>query len=93
MKKVWRPSFFGKLFTRSKDWTVTIENADLVLSIGQQPLVHLKELQVTDGVVWARLEAKDNEDKGYVLKGIPHTKAMALKQELLIQKSCLAAAQ
>lgn len=95
MTQTWGPSFLGKFFTRSKDWTVTIVKGGLLLSTGQRSTapVQLEGLQVIKGAFWARLEAKDNENRAYALKGIPTSEAIALQQELIKQRSLIVASQ
>lgn len=94
MAMTWKPSFWGKLFTRSDDWIVTIEKGRLLLSNELMPKpVQLEGLQVVRGTFWARLEAKDKVNRAYALKGIPTSQAIALQQELIKQRSLIVAAQ
>ncbi len=63
--------------------------------MGQQSAVpiQLKGLKVVKGILWARLEAKDKDNRDYALKGIPTPEAMALQQELIKQRSLIVASQ
>lgn len=95
MTTTWKPSFWGKLFTRSEDWTVKIVKGGLLLNLGQQSAapLPLEGLQVVKGAFWARLEAKDKENRTYALKGIPTSEAIALQQALIKQRSLIVASQ
>lgn len=95
MPTSWKPSFWGKFFTRSEDWTVKIVKGGLLLTTGHRSIapVLLEDVQVIKGAFWARLGAKDRENRTYVLKGIPTSEAIALQKELSKQRSLIVASQ
>ncbi|MDZ5764663.1 hypothetical protein, partial [Stenotrophomonas maltophilia] len=62
MSKDWRPSRLGKLFTRSADWSICMDGERVDVVIGAQPyqafLKSERQLQVSSGLIWSRVEIK-----------------------------------
>lgn len=60
MSKIWQPSRWGRLLTRSADWSIRLDDDRVEVIVGGQPykgfLRSERQFIVTPGVIWSRVE-------------------------------------
>lgn len=83
MSKDWRPSLWGKLFTRSADWSIRMDGERVEVVIGSQPyqafLKSERRLQITPGVIWSRVEIRVKDGLQLVGDGLPNDEGDRLR--------------
>ncbi|HDS1654322.1 TPA: UvrD-helicase domain-containing protein [Stenotrophomonas maltophilia] len=83
MSKDWRPSRLGKLFTRSADWSICMDGERVDVVIGAQPyqafLKSERQLQVSSGLIWSRVEIKVKNGLQVVGDGLPNDEGRRLR--------------
>lgn len=78
---VWRPSFFGRLFTGSPPWSLRLINGRFELHVNDErveiDLERGDRISVHRGVLWGRLSFRDG-----ILSGLPNTSVASLNEEI-----------
>ncbi|WP_459047022.1 UvrD-helicase domain-containing protein [Stenotrophomonas sp. PSU_St99] len=86
MSKYWRPSLWGKLFTRSADWSIRMDGERVEVVIGGQPyqafLKSERQLQITSGVIWSRVEIRVKNGLQLVGDGLPNDEGDRLRTSI-----------
>ncbi|MEJ5999734.1 UvrD-helicase domain-containing protein [Paucibacter soli] len=83
MSQVWRPTAPGKLFTKSVDWRLTLDDDQFELVIqGRRlagPATFLERLSIARGTFWATVKIALESGKTLPLDGIPNADAEKLR--------------
>lgn len=78
---VWRPSFFGRLFTGAPPWSLRLINERFELHVNDErvqiDLDRGDRISVRRGVLWGRLSFLDG-----MLRGLPNTSVASLNEEI-----------
>jgi DNA helicase-4 len=86
LPQVWKPTAPGKLFTKAKDWSLSLNNEQFELIIQGRKLAGnaalLENLGVTTGAFWATLKVTGANGQVLALDGIPNADAHKLKETL-----------
>ncbi|WP_294987947.1 UvrD-helicase domain-containing protein [uncultured Stenotrophomonas sp.] len=86
MSNDWRPSPWGKLFTRSADWSIRMEGERVEVVIGGQPyqavLKSEHQLQVTPGLLWSMVEIQAEGGLQVVGDGLPNEQGHHLRSAI-----------
>ncbi len=76
MKKTWTPSTWGKAFTGSGDWSLTIDEDDLNLRVGgnryNASIVEKSPLSINHGVFWTDISLHRPHGESIKVDGIPN---------------------
>lgn len=86
MSTIWRPSEWGKRFTRSEPWEVELAGDVVTVSAaGRSAQVAIglaSPIDVRLGAFWAALRVTPSKGAPFDLDGLPNARATALKQAL-----------
>ncbi|QQP97957.1 UvrD-helicase domain-containing protein [Lysobacter enzymogenes] len=81
-RKEWSPSLWGKCFTGSKDWVVTLDGARLDVSVEGRRFTHELKLSspliAKQGIFWTALHLKVTGQPTVELDGIPNVHGQAI---------------
>ena len=84
MPQTWRPTAPGKLFTKTVDWTLSLDNDKFELLVQGRKLSGgaklLGNLDVAPGAFWATVKVPGANGQVLVLDGIPNADAQKLKE-------------
>lgn len=83
MAQTWGSTDWGRIFTRSDRWLVSLTEGELQLTVEtrslQQSLGDFEGLTVRSGIIWAAISFDFGEQSAVNVSGIPNAQARALK--------------
>ena len=82
MMQTWGSSDWGKVFTKTPEWRLTVGEEDVVLEVSGRPLPlsmqELESLRITQGIFWSSVEISIRGRAPILLDGIPNTAAATM---------------
>ncbi|MCY0389912.1 UvrD-helicase domain-containing protein [Robbsia sp. Bb-Pol-6] len=86
MTAEWRPTRWGRIFSRAPAWRLCLNGAEIELTIGgrahQITITDESTLTVQPGLIWSSVSLPAQLPTATILRGIPNTKALAMKSAL-----------
>ncbi len=84
--QIWRPSAFGRLFTKAVPWQLELEDDQFALDVDGRKLkgnaTLLESTQIRQGAFWATIKVTGVNGQALLLGGLANAKAARLKESL-----------
>ena len=86
MTLFWRPSTWGRSFTRSREWTLRLDEEclELVVDGGLErvTLTSAQEINVRPGLLWTGITLRPGQSQSISVDGLPNRLAASLQHEI-----------